>query len=294
MARTHRVGPNLTLPACQSCPFRAAFSDLRELNMPATDAEQPWTTAVEQLEALGLSAYAAQTLVTLFSIGEGTARNVSEVSNVPRTRVYDAIEELRQYGLVDVQQSTPQRFWAVSPETAGRIFQTEYTQRVNTLLDAIDDLETTSVSEEQRGVWTVTGRDTATQRVIDFIDTAEEEIIYTTVEALLTDEILDSLQDAGERGVSVTIGGMSAEVENKLADAIPEVKTIDTIWEWSDSSAGRLLLVDRQRTLVSVLITNGSETIRDETAIWGTGETNSLVVVLRAMFGWQLDSGGEA
>ncbi len=28
---------------------------------------------------------------------------------------------------------------------------------------------------------------------------------------------------------------------------------------------------------------------RDETAIWGAGSTNSLVVVLRALFTWQLD-----
>ena len=32
---------------------------------------------------------------------------------------------------------------------------------------------------------------------------------------------------------------------------------------------------------------------RDETAIWGTGRTNSLVVVLKALFTWQLDSGRE-
>ncbi|RLM89456.1 TrmB family transcriptional regulator, partial [Haloarcula sp. Atlit-7R] len=33
---------------------------------------------------------------------------------------------------------------------------------------------------------------------------------------------------------------------------------------------------------------------RDETAIWGTGQTNSLVVVLKALFTWQLDNNRES
>ena len=51
-------------------------------------------------------------------------------------------------------------------------------------------------------------------------------------------------------------------------------------------------MVDGTQTLVSVLV-NGDDVPptdpRSETAIWGSGETNSLVVVLRAIFTWQLE-----
>ena len=61
----------------------------------------------------------------------------------------------------------------------------------------------------------------------------------------------------------------------------------------------RVLMVDDEQTLVSVL-TNGpgqpagdaGDDDRFETAIWGAGETNSLVVVLKAIFTWRLDGSG--
>ena len=258
--------------------------------MTSPSADRPWETAVDQLETLGLSSYAARTLVALFSIGEGTARDISEVSEVPRTRVYDAIDELRQHGLVDVQQSSPQQFWAVSPETTGRTFQREFSHRIDTLLEALDDLPTSSITEEQRGVWTVTGRETITERILDFIAAAEDEIVFTTIDSLLTDDVVAALQDASDRGVSIKLGAMSVETEKTINEVVPEADLFETMWEWSDSPAGRLLLVDQQRTLVSVLVPNGEEPHRDETAVWGTGQANSLVVVLRAMFGWQLES----
>lgn len=42
--------------------------------MTADPGESPQSAAVEQLEQFGLSAYAAQTFVTLTSLGTGTAR----------------------------------------------------------------------------------------------------------------------------------------------------------------------------------------------------------------------------
>lgn len=37
-------------------------------------------------------------------------------------------------------------------------------------------LETAPTTTEQRGVWTVAGRDTVTERVVDFAETADEEV----------------------------------------------------------------------------------------------------------------------
>lgn len=64
----------------------------------------PHFEAIKQLPALGLSAYAARTLVALVELGEGTAQDVSGVADVPRTRVYDAVDELQHRGLVVVLQ----------------------------------------------------------------------------------------------------------------------------------------------------------------------------------------------
>jgi hypothetical protein len=123
---------------------------------------------------------------------------------------YDAVDELRSMGLVDVQQSSPKQFWPVSVETTTRRFDREYTRTVDRLSEAVDDLESASRTEEQRGVRTVTGQDVVTDRVIEFIEGATDEVVYMTVEDLLTDGIADRLGAAGRRGVSIELAGIEA------------------------------------------------------------------------------------
>ncbi|MDS0297185.1 TrmB family transcriptional regulator [Halogeometricum sp. S1BR25-6] len=265
--------------------------------MSSDPSDDPHAVAVEQLEALGLSVYAARTLVALDSLERGTAQEVSEVSEVPRTRVYDAVEELRERGLVDVQQSSPKQFWAVSAETVRRRFEREYTNRLDALLEALDAVDSPPRTTEQRGVWTVTGRESVTDRLLEFIDEATEEIVFMTVDELLSEEVLDRLRAASRRGVSIKVAGLSQPVRDDVREEVPGADPFESLWAWSETPAGRLLMVDREKTLVSVLVQGNGDhppEPRDETAIWGAGETNGLVVVLKAMFTWELDAKSDA
>lgn len=253
--------------------------------------DQPRAVAVAQLEDLGLSSYAARTYVALSALGSGTARDVSQVSEVPRTRVYDAVEELRKRGLVDIRQSSPKKFWATSAETASRSFERELQQRTERLRASLDEIGPAAHHAKQQGVWTVAGEAAVSQRILDFFADAQDEIVFMTVEGLLTDELIAGLRDAAKRGVSIKLGGVSPAVQAEIQSEIPDATTFESLWLWSDTSAGRLLMTDRTQTLVSALV-NGQDGSasdpRSETAIWGRGDTNSLVVVLRAIFAWRL------
>lgn len=261
--------------------------------MNSDSFDDPSAAAIDQLEQFGLSTYAARTFVALVGLGTGTAKDVSGVSDVPRTRVYDAVDELHDLGLVDVQQSSPKEFWAISTDTTTRKFEREMDSRLSALTTALDNLEPDERSEEQRGVWTVDGEDAVTDRVIEFIDGAEDKIVYMTVEGLLTDTVIDALRDAAQSGVTVCLGGVSPDVQDRIQEEIPDVELFESLWVWRDTPAGRLMMVDDRQTLVSVLV-NGADTTpmdaRSETAIWGSGETNSLVVVLNAIFTWRLEN----
>lgn len=261
--------------------------------MSTDSITDPESIAVEQLERFGLSSYAARTFVALASLGSGTARDVSQVADVPRTRVYDAVDELTDRGLVDIQQSSPKQFWSISAETATRVFERDLQHRAEVLRTALSELEPVDRRSEQRGVWTVSGSETVTDRVKEFLTNAEEEIVYMTVADLLTEELIDALAEAAERGVSINLAGVSTDVQDEIQDEIPGATMFESLWVWSDTSAGRLMMVDRQKTLISALV-NGEDANpsdpRSETAIWGEGETNSLVVVLKAIFTWRLES----
>ncbi|WP_284012833.1 TrmB family transcriptional regulator [Halobaculum litoreum] len=256
----------------------------------------PHATAIAQLRHLGLSTYAARTFVALTALGTATAKDVSEVSDVPRTRVYDAVDELHELGLVDVQQAHPKQFWAVSAESAGRTFRNDLQHRTDQLTAALSAIRAADGRGEQRGVWTANGRAAVTDRVVEFIDDAESEIVYMTVEELLDDQVLDAIESAADRGVSIELAGSPPGVEERILDVAPDASVFDSLWLWSDTPAGRLLMADGTRTLASVLTADGDDDHDEatETAIWGVGESNSLVTVLKALFTWRLHESGRA
>jgi sugar-specific transcriptional regulator TrmB len=74
--------------------------------------------AVEALRELGLSNYEARVFVALQRLGSGTAQEVSQVSDVPRSQVYGAADDLAARGLLEVVESSPKAFRPVDLSTA--------------------------------------------------------------------------------------------------------------------------------------------------------------------------------
>ena len=256
--------------------------------MADRDPEAVGAQLVERLKELGLTEYEANTLVILTRLGTGTAKDVAALDDVPRTRVYDAMDTLHERGLVDIQYTTPRKFTVVSRETIVRKLEVELENTISEIAEHLEALGPVEPQREQLGVWTVTGHDAVAQRVFEFIQEAEEQIVYMTVDELLSDEHLDSLRAAEERGVEIYLAGISEQVQERIQDVVPSTTMFDTMWEWADTPAGSLLITDEETALVSVRTNRFGTGELEETAIWGTGERNSLVVVLRAIFTWRL------
>jgi sugar-specific transcriptional regulator TrmB len=257
--------------------------------MADRDVEVVETQLVDRLKTLGLTEYESRTLVDLTRLGTGTAKDVADVDDVPRTRVYDAVETLHEMGLVDVQHTTPRKFTVVSRETIVRKLSVDRENTITEIAELFEELGPAEPQREQAGVWTVTGHQTVAQRIFEFVDEAEEQIIYMTVDDLLTEEHLDHLRAAAERGVSIYVAGVSEPVEQRILDSVPSAELFETLWQWADTPAGSLLVTDERTALVSVRTGGPGSGALDETAIWGAGERNSLVVVLRAIFTWRLE-----
>lgn len=258
--------------------------------MAPDDGNRVESELVSHFKQLGLNQYEAQTLINLFKLGSGTAKDIARVNNVPRTRVYDAAESLHELGLIDIQYSTPQKFSVVSRETLVRKLHREREVTIEAVADLLLELEPAEPQREELGVWTVSGHESVTERAHEFIEDAREEVILMTIDELLTDDLLHTLHDAcTERDVDVYVAGISPAVEDRIREEVPDVTLFESLWAWSDTHAGRLLVTDAETALVSAMIDDSKTRGFEETAIWGQGDRNSLVVVMRAIFTWRLD-----
>ncbi|NHN47994.1 TrmB family transcriptional regulator [Halostella sp. JP-L12] len=258
--------------------------------MAGKPTEQLEYECANLLKEFGFSEYEAYTFVYLLRLGAGTAKDVADVGDVPRTRVYDAVDALHKVGLVDIQHTSPKKFTPVSRESALRKLDLQRKNIISELSELLEHLEPATQPPEELGVWTVTGHEAVTNRLLEFIDDAEDELIYMTVDELLTDDHLDHLKAAEERDVDIYLAGLSEPVQTQIQERVPSAELFETLWAWSDEGAGSLLITDKRTALVSVLVDQEATNSIHETGIWGTGERNSLVVVLRTIFSWRLDS----
>lgn len=247
--------------------------------------------ATELLQQLGLKEYEAKAFVALARLPKGTAKRISEVSEVPRTRVYDAVRVLETKGLVEIQHSNPQEFRAVSVDEAVNTLCDEYRSRMNSLrrtldsLEPVDDERETDVTHE---VWSLSGSEMIeirTQQLID--DAATEAVLVLGTRSGFTDSLADRLGAAAERGVDVIVGTSTSELRQDVTDELPDVETFVSTLEWLHESPSpddhteitRLLLVDRETILVSVRETD----TRAEQAVFGRGFSNGLVAIVRRL-----------
>ncbi len=68
------------------------------------------------LEKLGLSRYQAKALLALMEHGEAKASDVSDLSGVPRAKIYAVLDQLADMGYVDKIPGRPVRFRAKKPD----------------------------------------------------------------------------------------------------------------------------------------------------------------------------------
>jgi sugar-specific transcriptional regulator TrmB len=81
-------------------------------------ADENFDEYLAKLEELGLSPYEAKAYLGLIRGGEITAIQVSEISGVPKTRVYDVLMTLERKGFCQSHPGKVTKYLAISPEIA--------------------------------------------------------------------------------------------------------------------------------------------------------------------------------
>jgi HTH-type transcriptional regulator, sugar sensing transcriptional regulator len=252
--------------------------------------------SIELLQQLGLKEYEAGCFVALARLPKGTAKEISETSDVPRTRVYDAIRVLETKGLVEIQHSNPQQFRAVPIEEAAETLRQEYESRTETLIEAIDNIEPAIPDGDEEithEVWALSGTTAISNRTQQLIDaTGREIVLIVGRDEVITDGLLEQLQEALETGLDVLVGTQTEELRKQIAEALPDAEVFISGLEWlhsspleatDDTTISRLLLIDKNTILVSSVHETDTGGIETEKAVFGRGFDNGIVVIARRL-----------
>lgn len=252
------------------------------------DSDHHQERAEDALQELGLKEYEAKSFVALSRMPRATAKEISETTDVPRTRVYDAVRVLEAKGLVEIQHSNPQHFRAVPIEEAVDSLEEQYQSRMSTLRNALEGIEPAPREDEMatQEVWALSGSNAIATRTGKLLEEATEEVVLVVgSDHLLTEKLLDAL-DGIPDDVDLVIGALTEPVQDRLREELPEAKVFVSGLEWlhgrddqQETAIGRLLLIDRETILVSSFEPSSGK----ELAVFGRGFSNGLVVIARRL-----------
>jgi sugar-specific transcriptional regulator TrmB len=245
--------------------------------------------AVEALDELGLSTYEAQVFIGLQKLGAGSAREVAEVTDVPRSQVYGAADALAGYGLVDVQQADPTRFRPVDTDEARDRLVDRLESTADRAFDYIEEVTgeyADDDGERTEAIWTATGGETVAARARSLLDESSSRVVYGTSDLeYLEPGVAERLEAAAGRGVEVVVvsvndavGAAVEDVEGVRFQPIPPERDVEV-------GTGRLLVVDGDTMLLSVVPADAMSGVDSETAFW-SADTALATVLVTIMDGW--------
>jgi sugar-specific transcriptional regulator TrmB len=224
--------------------------------------------AIDALERLGLPNYEAQVFVALQRLGEGTAQEVSEQSEVPRSQVYGAADELADRGLVELVESSPKRYRPVSLESA-RAHLRERMEREEER--AFRNLEAIQEESSDRGtveLATLRGRHPIDDRAASLVGEATRRVIYVCASAeLLPEPVEVALRERASAGVAVFVATADPDLAARFEETQVRAFLMDP--EQAGEFTGRSMLVDDATVLLSSFSQEDGGT--DETAMWTDG-----------------------
>ncbi|RQH03337.1 TrmB family transcriptional regulator [Natrarchaeobius oligotrophus] len=249
--------------------------------------------AVSLLQDLGLKEYEARCFMALTQLSTGTAKEIHDISEVPRTRVYDAIRVLESEGLVEVQHSSPQRFRAVDINEATQTLRQKYDNRIETLETYLENtsVRKTEDDDQLQEVWSLMGNEAIETRMLDLIDDAESEIALLVVdEEIMSESLFDGLREANDRDLSILLGGQTEAITERLGTELPNVRTFESGLDWltgaefdHEVAISRILLVDRTTLLIGTYYPQADNGKQSERAVFANGLENGIVVLLRRL-----------
>jgi len=267
------------------------------------------TDLIEQLQEFGLKTYEARCFVALSRVPQATAREISEITDVPRTRVYDAASVLESEGLVTVHHGNPQVFRAVGLEEAITTLRRTYESRLDSIqqqLEAVDPAPIESKPAVDHEVWALSGSEAISARTERLLAEADHEVRLLVDESVLDAELTAAIQAAAERELQLIVGVVG---DHELTTALPdeaivkppatELCRIGFATPTADDQTGqpsndepvasgekaaltRLGVVDGTKAILSSDTTTSTAEV-DERSVFANGETNGLVIMAREL-----------
>ena len=213
-----------------------------------------------------LNLYEVKVWTALLSRGTSTAGELSNISDVPRSRTYDILESLEKKGFIIMKLGKPIKFVALKPEEViERVkkntmrYAQERTQRLESLkndevLEELSSLFTKGIKfvEPSDLSGSLKGRQNLYNHLDMMVRDAEKTITIITTEEGLNrklEALMPSLEKCKKRGVKIRI---AAPIDNNNIKVARDLKKVADV-RHIDSIRARFVIIDSNQLMFMLL-----------------------------------------
>ncbi|MBS3075874.1 TrmB family transcriptional regulator [Candidatus Pacearchaeota archaeon] len=213
-----------------------------------------------------LNLYEVRVWTALLSRGVSTAGELSNISNVPRSRTYDILETLEKKGFIVMKLGKPIKFVALKPEEVIERVKKNLATTVVEKTKRLEKLKGEEVLTELNSLFTqgikfvepsdlsgsVKGRQNVYNHLDMMIREAEKTVtIVTTAPGVnrKMEALMPSLDKAKRRGVKIRIAAPIDESNREIAKELSKVAEIKNM----QKMRARFVIVDSEQLLFMVL-----------------------------------------
>lgn len=207
---------------------------------------------INSLKGLGLSRYEAKAYIGLTKLVCGTADEIAEISDLPRSRVYDILNGLEKKGFVSIQRNRPLKYEAVEPKVIFKKEKEKLMSKFNKTEQKLEQYYTNQISEIPAPVWLIHYPENIIEKEMDLIKKAKKSI---------TMRIGFLLPQEGEMMVN-TLNNLPNNVKIRIL-ANPECRVddekIDILKIFEKNTHVNLEIISSELPLMKMLICDGKE-----------------------------------
>jgi len=199
--------------------------------------------------SLGLTEYEAKCLSILTNLGEAKAPEISRLTQVPQTRVYDVLEKLAEKELIIEIKERPKKYKAIELEKTIEKLIEEKKREIQELEEKAkniqEKLKTKTKTEQTKveKIIKVKSLNDFAKILAEEINTAKNSIEGFSNAAIMLPHVKKTLNEAIKRNVKVRL------IQNQFNSAAASIKGIETKKQQHDSE---MLIIDDKKVILTL------------------------------------------
>lgn len=213
-----------------------------------------------------LNLYEVKVWTALLSRGTSTAGELSNISDVPRSRTYDILESLEKKGFIIMKLGKPIKFVALKPDEVIERVKKNLVKDAHERTKRLETLKSDEVLEELNTIFTqgikfvepsdlsgsLKGRQNIYNQLDMMVRNAERSVtIVTTKEGLnrKMEALLPSFEKAKKRGVRIRI---AAPIDNNNLKVARELRKVAEV-KGMEKMRARFTIIDSNQVMFMLL-----------------------------------------